>query len=188
MNILRNYANAATAVGGRVVFQDPSRHVIVATRDGGEAWVEVNVGTAPTNHQYILNIVERTPLVQVIEADAMLAAINGVGFIALDIRFATGSATIEPDSTPQIAQVVALLTASPALRVGVEGHTDDVGEAGPNQALSDSRARAVTARLVAEGIAADRLTPAGFGESRPIADNRLPDGRAKNRRVELVRK
>lgn len=188
VNILRNYANAIVAAGGKVLHQDASRNILMAARETGEVWVEVNVGTAPNNRQYILNIVERTPHVQVIEADAMLAALNGVGFIALDIRFATGSATIDAASLPQIAQVAGLLKANPALRVGVEGHTDDVGEAAANQTLSDARARAVTAKLIEDGIPANRLVAAGFGESRPIADNRLPDGRAKNRRVELVKK
>lgn len=77
--------------------------------------------------------------------------------------------------------------AAPALSVIVGGHTDNVGAPEANQKLSEERARAVVAALVQRGIAASRLEARGFGQTAPIADNRTEDGRAKNRRVELVK-
>jgi outer membrane protein OmpA-like peptidoglycan-associated protein len=74
------------------------------------------------------------------------------------------------------------------LRIGIEGHTDSVGQPGYNQRLSAERAASVKAWLVGHGIDAARLDTAGFGDGRPVADNATEDGRARNRRVELVRR
>ncbi|NJN63855.1 MAG: OmpA family protein [Acidobacteria bacterium] len=68
------------------------------------------------------------------------------------------------------------------------GHTDNVGQPAPNKALSEKRAQSVMAAVIAGGIDAKRLSAAGFGQERPVADNRTEEGRAKNRRVELVKK
>jgi OOP family OmpA-OmpF porin len=125
---------------------------------------------------------------QVITADAMAAAIDKDGFIALDIHFATGKADILPESKPIIEEIVAMLKKRPALRVGIEGHTDNTGTPAGNKTLSEARAKSVTAAISDAGIEPGRLAPAGFGQERPIGDNRTEEGRAKNRRVEIVRK
>ncbi|GAA4050697.1 hypothetical protein GCM10022409_41800 [Hymenobacter glaciei] len=87
-----------------------------------------------------------------------------------------------------MAEIVKLLQASPALRLSVEGHTDNAGKPAHNQALSEARAREVVRTITTQGIAADRLQAAGFGQSHPLADNATDEGRAKNRRVELVKR
>ena len=87
-----------------------------------------------------------------------------------------------------MAEVVKLLHNSPALRLGIEGHTDNTSTPAHNQQLSEARARAVVAALTAQGIAGSRLQAAGFGQSKPLADNATEAGRAKNRRVELVKR
>jgi outer membrane protein OmpA-like peptidoglycan-associated protein len=74
------------------------------------------------------------------------------------------------------------------LKIGVEGHTDSVGSPKSNKILSDDRAKAVVGEIVARGIDANRLSAVGHGQDRPIADNKTEEGRAKNRRVELVKK
>lgn len=125
---------------------------------------------------------------QLIQADAMGAAIDQDGFTALDVHFATGKADILPESQPLIAQIVALLRKRPALKIGVDGHTDNTSTPSANQQLSLARAQSVVAALTAAGIAGNRLTPARFRQDKPIADNRTEEGRAKNRRVELVKK
>ena len=81
-----------------------------------------------------------------------------------------------------------MLKAAPTLSIGIEGHTDNVGQALANKTLSEKRAQSVMAAVVGAGIDAKRLTAAGFGQERPVADNRSEEGRAKNRRVELVKK
>jgi len=87
-----------------------------------------------------------------------------------------------------VAEIGKLLQASPALRLGVEGHTDNAGTPAHNQALSEARAREVVRIITSQSIAADRLQAVGFGQSRPLADNATEAGRAQNRRVELVKR
>ncbi len=87
-----------------------------------------------------------------------------------------------------MAEVLKLLQGNPTLQLAVEGHTDNVGTPAHNQQLSEARAQAVVAALTNEGIAANRLQAAGFGQSKPLADNATEPGKAKNRRVELVKR
>jgi len=103
------------------------------------------------------------------------------------ITFDFNKATIRPEAAPVLGEVLAVLTNNAALKIAIEGHTDSIGQASYNQKLSADRAEAVRAWLVAHGVAADRLGAAGFGDTKPAADNATEDGRAKNRRVELVR-
>ena len=77
---------------------------------------------------------------------------------------------------------------APEMKIEVGGHTDNVGSADANLKLSRERAQAVMAALAERGVAAGRLTAKGYGQTVPVADNRTEDGRAKNRRVELVKK
>ena len=110
-------------------------------------------------------------------------------FVALyGINFETGKADILPSSESLLAEIVTLMKQQSGLKLSVEGHTDNVGNAKSNKALSQARAEAVKKWLVGKGIAAGRLSTNGHGAEMPIADNRIEDGRAKNRRVELVKK
>jgi outer membrane protein OmpA-like peptidoglycan-associated protein len=186
--IRRNYENAIKSVGGQVVFSDDNVSVMKATRNGVEVWAEVQASTNYAGRYYFLHIIEREAMNQVITADAMAAAIDKAGFIALDIHFATGKAEILPESRPIIDEVVSLLKNRPNLRIGVEGHTDNTGTPAANKSLSDARAKAVAAAIAAAGISPNRMEAVGYGQERPIADNRTEEGRAKNRRVEIVKK
>ncbi len=104
------------------------------------------------------------------------------------ILFDTDKATIRPESLPTLDEVVKLLAGQPTWQLLVEGHSDSTGAAAHNQTLSEQRAESVKAYLVTKGVDAARLTTAGFGASKPVADNATELGRAQNRRVELVRK
>ncbi len=104
------------------------------------------------------------------------------------IRFALDSAVIQADSFPILAEIVEVLKTDAALRLAIEGHTDATGAAEHNQALSEQRAASVKTYLVGQGIEEDRLTTTGFGPSQPVTDNDTELGRARNRRVELVRR
>ena len=104
------------------------------------------------------------------------------------IYFATGSDVIRPESTPTLKEIAAMLAEHADLRLTIEGHTDNVGDAAANKALSERRAAAVKQYLVEHHqVAADRLATAGFGDAKPAAPNTTPEGRQQNRRVELVR-
>jgi outer membrane protein OmpA-like peptidoglycan-associated protein len=101
------------------------------------------------------------------------------------VHFDTGLATLRPDSTAALQNVLALILKRPASHWIISGHTDNQGSAELNQKLSQARAASVIAWLVAHGVAANRLTPQGFGATRPVADNSTEAGRALNRRVEM---
>lgn len=104
------------------------------------------------------------------------------------ILFATGSATIEGESTPTLKEIGEMLQAHPDLRLTIEGHTDNVGDAAANQTLSEQRAAAVAQYLESTyHIDAGRLATKGYGAAKPVASNDTPEGRQQNRRVELVR-
>ena len=102
------------------------------------------------------------------------------------VHFQFDSATLRPESTPVIDQVAATLLGHPEIgRVEVQGHTDATGGAAYNLDLSQRRAEAVVAALVARGVAPERLVARGYGFTRPIADDATEEGRARNRRVEF---
>ena len=105
------------------------------------------------------------------------------------IYFDSGSDKIRPESTPTLKEIAAMLNEHADLKLTIEGHTDNVGNAQENQDLSNRRAAAVKAFLVsAYGIGAERLESTGLGDTKPVAANTTPEGRQQNRRVELVKR
>lgn len=103
------------------------------------------------------------------------------------IRFDINKASLKPESMGPINKIFKLMQKQPDLKFSVEGHTDADGDEAKNKTLSEQRAKAVTDKLIAMGISADRLTSKGFGESVPIDNNNTPEGKANNRRVEFVK-
>ena len=105
---------------------------------------------------------------------------------AQNVFFATGSSKLLAKSFPKLNDVVSILKENPSYKVNIDGHTDNTGKADRNQILSDSRAASVKTYLVSKGIEEGRLTSAGYGQDKPVADNKTVAGRAKNRRVEMT--
>jgi outer membrane protein OmpA-like peptidoglycan-associated protein len=107
-------------------------------------------------------------------------------FIARGINFDVNKSTIKPESMGTLNTIVNMMKEHPELKFEIGGHTDADGDDAANLKLSQERADAVKAKLVAMGIDASRLTTIGLGESKPIGDNKTFEGKAQNRRVELV--
>ncbi len=107
--------------------------------------------------------------------------------VANGIRFETGKATLRPESMGVINKIYDMMKEHPGIRLSIEGHTDNVGDAAFNQKLSEERAQSVKNKLVQMGIPAGRLATKGFGETNPVDSNDTPEGRANNRRVEFVK-
>jgi outer membrane protein OmpA-like peptidoglycan-associated protein len=193
--IARNYSNALVAKKGRRVYEAVDAGGGTATAsmplgDGRTLWVETSISNS--GETYSLTIIEEAAMAQQIEVTAAWLAeqLAKTGSVALEgIAFDTGKAAIRPGSKPVLDQIGALLKSDAALRLEIQGHTDNVGAPTANLTLSQQRAETVKPYLVdTHAIAAARLTTAGFGDTKPVADNSTEEGRAKNRRVELHRK
>ena len=188
LQIVRNYETAIKQAGGKILGGD-ERRVAAEIRKGG-ALTGVYVEAFNDGRDYNLTIVESQTMQQEVVADAkvMRNELADTGkTIVPGIYFDTASATIKPESEPALAEMVKLLNGSPALKVYVVGHTDSVGSLESNLKLSSDRASSVVKAIAARGIAASRLKSAGVGPYSPVASNGTDGGRAKNRRVELVK-
>lgn len=163
-------------------------------RDKGNIYTAIYVNSGPGKKVYTqVDIIEVAPMEEgmvTIDADAMEKEIVSKGSVSIyGIHFAFDSAKIDPGSEPVIEQIAKLLKNNTGLELFVVGHTDNKGSLEYNTNLSEQRAREVVNELVNKyGISSSRLTPKGLGYLAPVATNRTEEGRAKNRRVELVEK
>lgn len=189
LKIRRNIQEALKKIGGNVLFDDNFNRIstIMLQKEGKESWVEVRA----FNDKYRLTIVEREAMKQevVANAEAMGNDINTTGHVSIyGIYFDTGKSEIKPESDAAIAEIAKLLKNSGELKLYVVGHTDNVGSFDANMKLSKDRANAVANALSGKhGIDAARLKPYGVGPLSPITSNDTEEGKAKNRRVELVK-
>lgn len=188
LQVLRNVENAVKQIGGTVVATDQSKETLKLTKDGKELWIEV---WADHTGQYILTIVEKAAMAQeiVANADAFADGLKTTGHIAVEgIYFETGKSELKPESAAAITEVAKLLKGDTGLKLYVVGHTDNAGALEGNMKLSQNRAQSVVQALVkSHGIEAGRIKAYGDGPYAPVASNDAEMGRAKNRRVELVK-
>jgi len=121
-------------------------------------------------------------------AGAKVDAEGCVVQITLNVQFDTSKAVVKSQYLPELEQFAQILKQKPEVKIEIQGHTDNVGNAAKNKSLSEARAKAVREVLVTKyGIAADRVMAKGYGMEKPVAGNDTPAGREKNRRVEAVR-
>jgi OOP family OmpA-OmpF porin len=189
LKIVRNIENALTKIGGKVLFEGerPWSATIQLNKNGKETWVAVSAW--PT--LYRVTIVEKEVMEQVVEAnaEAMGNDINLTGHVSIyGIYFDTGKSEIKSESDAAISEIAKLLKNNGALKLYIVGHTDNVGSFDSNMKLSKNRAEEVAKTLSGKhGIAAARLKPYGVASLSPVTSNDTEGGRAKNRRVELVK-
>ena len=184
----RQTENALKNAGFKIHYTDVYaggvRFWMTAQKDA--QWVRLVV----VDRGYDLTTVKEKEMEQVLTADAdgWAKQIAQSGRVSLyGINFDTGKATIRADSEPVLTEVAKLLKANPEWAMVVAGHTDNVGARASNLTLSKQRAQSVIAWLSGHGVEEARLVPAGFGDTRPVAENKEEEGRQKNRRVDLVK-
>jgi OOP family OmpA-OmpF porin len=188
VQIVRNFINALQKVGGKVVYQASEELYMNVEKGGAVTWAHVT----PYNggDGYILEIVEKRAMTQDVTANAaaMNEDIKATGHVAVyGINFDADKAEIRPEAEAVIAEIAKLLKLNPSLKLYVVGHTANVGSAESGLKLSQARAEAIIKNLTEQyGIQADRLSSFGAGPYCPLSTNLTEEGRAKNRRVELV--
>lgn len=192
LEVLRNYENAIKGIGGVKVYQEGKYEIWLKLDKAGKTfWAYIDSWDGGGKGEtYRIKIVEKEAMAQEVVADAksLLSDIQTKGSASVyGIYFDFDKADIKPESEPAIKEIAKLLQENKGLKLYVVGHTDNVGGLDYNMKLSKARADAVMKELVTKyRIAPDRLKAFGVGSLAPVASNKTEEGRAKNRRVELV--
>jgi outer membrane protein OmpA-like peptidoglycan-associated protein len=186
LQIRRNYQNAAKTLKAKILVDRDRYTAMQMDKKGVQIYVGIELFNDGRNIS--LTILEEKEMAQEITANDMWQALQKDGFMALYINFDTNKATIKPESIGIIDQIAELMKSQPNLKISIEGHTDSQGTPIANRPLSLNRAKAVIKAVSDAGINPSRMTATGWGQEKPVADNRTEEGRAKNRRVEIVKK
>jgi len=187
LQVSRNYSNAMKKIGGKVYERREDHTYMKLLKDDKEIWAYV---TSYGGDQIQLRIIEKEAMKQEVVADAKFMAdgISSTGHVAIyGIYFDFNKSDVKPESEPALSEIAKLLTGNPNLKVFIVGHTDNVGGVDYNMKLSQARADAVVKALTTKyKVNPQSLKAYGVGQLAPVAPNKTEDGRAKNRRVELV--
>jgi outer membrane protein OmpA-like peptidoglycan-associated protein len=187
LQVSRNYSNAMKKIGGSVYEANDRNTYMKLLKDGKEIWAYV---FSYRGDQIKIEIIEKEAMKQEIVADAkfMAEGISSTGHVAIyGIYFDFNKSDIKPESEPALNEIAKLLTGNPNLKVFIVGHTDNVGGVDYNMKLSQARAEAVVKALATKyKVNPQRMKAYGVGQLAPVAPNKTEEGRAKNRRVELV--
>jgi OmpA-OmpF porin, OOP family len=189
LQVRRNAEQALRAAGYGLDFTGYDVPLHYVTSHKGPQWLAVVASEMTGSSQYnVITVLAQEMTQEMSAADAWAAEIKKSGHVAVyGIEFETGKATLRAEAEKVLGQVLTLMRNQGDWKMRVEGHSDSTGTKAGNQALSEQRAAAVVAWLVKQGVNAARLTSVGLGDAKPIADNATDDGRARNRRVELVK-
>ena len=193
IQVVRNYTNAVKKIGGQVLYEWEDGgyqcSVMKVVRNNLEVWAYVE---SAGNGMYKVVVVEKQLMNQDVVADAasMASSIKESGKVAVyGIHFDFNKSELKPESQETLKQIKKLLDSDPALNLYVVGHTDNIGVFENNMKLSLDRANAVVNALTTQySVSASRLKAWGDGPTAPVATNATDEGRALNRRVELVKK
>ena len=187
LQVSRNYSNAMKKIQGSVYESGDSNTYMKLLKDGKEIWAYV---TSYRGDNIRIEIIEKEAMKQEVAADAkfMAEGISSTGHVAIyGIYFDFNKSDVKPESEPALQEISKLLSSNPNLKVFIVGHTDNVGGVDYNMKLSQARADAVVKVLTTKYKANPQSLKAyGVGQLAPVAPNKTEDGRAQNRRVELV--
>ncbi len=185
--IIGNYVSAALEKGGREHSKGSNSLVFsIPRKDGGTTWAKLIIASA----DYTLHIIDEKPLVPVLSfgAEELKKALDAEGRVAVyGINFAVDSDRLQLGAEKVLSEFVKLMTLYPDLKIEIQGHTDNTGAAQHNLELSGRRAESVKNFIVLFGVESSRLVSKGYGMTNPIETNDTEEGRAKNRRVELMK-
>ncbi len=181
----RNYLAVVESLGGKkYAFNERSgKEAYLIDKNGQKTFVILQV----FGDMFSLLTVTNGGYKSILTASKLAEDIDKQGYVTINVNFDTNKSIIKDQDKPALNEVVALLQDDTDLKLSVDGHTDNVGNAAANKTLSKQRSDSIVKYLTSNGVAADRLVAKGFGSEKPVADNRSEEGRAKNRRVELVK-
>jgi outer membrane protein OmpA-like peptidoglycan-associated protein len=185
--VIGNYVSAVKEKGGEIHSQGSNYLVFSIPRQGGgTSWVKLTSNAG----NYVLSVIDEEALDPVLSfgAEELKLALDAEGRVAVyGINFAVNEAFLQLGAEEVIKEFVKLLQVYPDLKIEIQGHTDNTGSAEHNHQLSKRRADAVKQYMQLFGVDSSRMVSKGYGMTQPLADNGMEEGRAQNRRVELVK-
>lgn len=187
IDIMNNYRFAAKEMSGKVFYAERGKITFtLPLNGGGKLWGYVTA----LDGNYDLIIIEEEGFEKqlVFSADQMKRTLDSLGTISIyGINFDTAKDRLKPDAEKVLAEIVKLMLNYPELKIEIQGHTDNVASADYNLGLSNKRANTVKDYLLLFGAEKNRMVSKGYGLTKPITTNDTEEGRALNRRVELVK-
>ena len=187
LQVSRNYSNAMKKIGGSVYEAYDTKTYMKLLKGGKEIWAYV---ASYRGENIRIEIIEKEAMKQEVTADAkfMAEGLSSTGHVAIyGIYFNFNKSDLKPESESALKEIAKLLIGNPNLKVFIVGHTDNVGGIDYNMNLSQARAGAVVQELTKKyKVKPQQMKAYGVGQLAPVAPNKTEEGRAKNRRVELV--
>ncbi len=162
--------------------------IIYALKQGGKEVFFLIASTPLSGSIVVAESGKFEQTIGILKSDEIKKQLDEKGKAVLYINFDTDKSTLKADGKEAVAEIAKTMDADKDLKISINGYTDNTGSAEHNLKLSQARAETVKEELVRSGIAADRLSAKGYGQETPIADNSTEEGKAQNRRVELVKK
>ncbi len=183
------YKELATYAGsnGSLDIWNDAIVMYVIRRNDGNVYIAMEKATGNSTSIQIVQEKAFEQTIQKVTSAEIESDLLNSGKSVLQINFDTDRATLKADGSETVQEIIKVLRDNPKLKIAINGYTDNSGGKEHNQKLSEDRASTVKKEIIKAGIGADRLTSKGFGQDNPVATNDTEEGKAQNRRVELVK-
>lgn len=179
----KNYESVVERLGGKKHAFRELRDIFLIEKNNQKIFVILQI----SGYNFTLSTVRSGGYKSILTASKLAEDFERVEFVTLNVNFDTNKSVIKDQDKQTLNEVVALLKNDSKLNLSVDGHTDNVGSAAANKALSQQRSESIVKYITNSGVETGRLLAKGFGSEAPLANNRSEEGKAKNRRVELVK-